>query len=156
MWVSSWCFYCRVRTSFSRKSFSIMRNLWSSDIFSFPRIAVCCFIWLTPPGPVRVASLSALIFASSWLTYANSLSKYSMEAFFCWFYFRTYYSFSRVWETIITAVRIFQESLESSSLRSSIFSLRVWFSILSCSKSIKWSPSASCSFFLRTFSQLAS
>ena len=38
-----------------------------------------------------------------------------------------------------TVVVVFLRSLSSSSLRSSIFSLSVWFSIFSCSKSIRCS-----------------
>ena len=44
-----------------------------------------------------------------------------------------------------TVVAVFFLSLVRSSLRSSIFSFRLWFSILSCSKSMRWSPSASSS-----------
>ena len=43
-------------------------------------------------------------------------------------------------------VVILRRSLSSSSPRSSIFSVSAWFSILSCSKSMRWRPSASSSF----------
>mmetsp|Transcript_23971 Transcript_23971/g.45107 ORF Transcript_23971/g.45107 Transcript_23971/m.45107 type:complete len:277 (+) Transcript_23971:353-1183(+) len=57
-----------------------------------------------------------------------------------------------MWVRTWTVVVFFLRSLWSSSLRSSIFSLRVWFSIFSCSKSIRWRPSASCSLARKLFS----
>ena len=67
-----------------------------------------------------------------------------------------YCNFSRVCDKITTVEVILVLSLWSSSFLSSIFSFKVWFSIFNCSKSIKWRPSASCSFFLRIFSLFAS
>mmetsp|Transcript_22453 Transcript_22453/g.56750 ORF Transcript_22453/g.56750 Transcript_22453/m.56750 type:complete len:201 (-) Transcript_22453:613-1215(-) len=56
---------------------------------------------------------------------------------------------------ICTTVMVFLRNLCSSSLRSSIFSFSVWFSIFSCSKSITWRFSASSSFFRSISSSLA-
>mmetsp|Transcript_1322 Transcript_1322/g.3806 ORF Transcript_1322/g.3806 Transcript_1322/m.3806 type:complete len:209 (+) Transcript_1322:257-883(+) len=64
-------------------------------------------------------------------------------------------SFSLKWVSTCAEVLIFLRSLSSSSLRSSIFSLSVWFSILSCSKSMRCRPSASFSFCLRVCSSLS-
>mmetsp|Transcript_34821 Transcript_34821/g.88242 ORF Transcript_34821/g.88242 Transcript_34821/m.88242 type:complete len:215 (+) Transcript_34821:332-976(+) len=64
------------------------------------------------------------------------------------FSFSTNCSFSRTCVRICTVVVVFLRSLSSSSLRSSIFSFRLWFSILSCSKSMRCRPSASSSFCL--------
>mmetsp|Transcript_17132 Transcript_17132/g.44530 ORF Transcript_17132/g.44530 Transcript_17132/m.44530 type:complete len:405 (-) Transcript_17132:1654-2868(-) len=63
-------------------------------------------------------------------------------------------SFSLMWVSTCTFDVFFFLSLCSSSLRSSIFSFSVWFSILSCSKSIRWRPSASCSLARRESSSL--
>lgn len=60
-------------------------------------------------------------------------------------------SFSLVCVRIYTVFVFFFFSLCKSSFLSSIFSFSVWFSILSCSKSIKCKPSASSSFFLSIF-----
>mmetsp|Transcript_26757 Transcript_26757/g.72291 ORF Transcript_26757/g.72291 Transcript_26757/m.72291 type:complete len:233 (+) Transcript_26757:455-1153(+) len=62
------------------------------------------------------------------------------------FSFSTHCSFSRTCVRICTVVVVFLRSLSSSSLRSSIFSFKLWFSILSCSKSMRCRPSASSSF----------
>ena len=69
--------------------------------------------------------------------------------------FSTKTNFYRVWVKICTIVVVFFLSLWRSSFLSSIFSFRVWFSILSCSKSIKWRPSANSSFFFKIFWFLA-
>ena len=53
-------------------------------------------------------------------------------------------------------VVILRRSFSSSSLRSSIFSVRLWFSIFSCSKSMRCKPSASCSFSLTDCSSRSS
>mmetsp|Transcript_23724 Transcript_23724/g.52067 ORF Transcript_23724/g.52067 Transcript_23724/m.52067 type:complete len:261 (+) Transcript_23724:237-1019(+) len=68
------------------------------------------------------------------------------------FSFSTNCSFSRTCVKICTVVIVFLRSFSSSSLRSSIFSFKLWFSILSCSKSMRCSPSASSSFCLRVAS----
>mmetsp|Transcript_18327 Transcript_18327/g.45591 ORF Transcript_18327/g.45591 Transcript_18327/m.45591 type:complete len:204 (+) Transcript_18327:1077-1688(+) len=69
------------------------------------------------------------------------------------FSFCTNCSFSLRCVRTCTVVVVFLRSLSSSSLRSSIFSFRLWFSILSCSKSMRCSPSLSSSFCFRVCSR---
>mmetsp|Transcript_25430 Transcript_25430/g.38241 ORF Transcript_25430/g.38241 Transcript_25430/m.38241 type:complete len:253 (+) Transcript_25430:283-1041(+) len=60
----------------------------------------------------------------------------------------TNFSFSFMCVSTSTVFWFFRRSLCNSSFLSSIFSVCDWFSMRSCSKSIKCKPSASCSFAL--------
>mmetsp|Transcript_17734 Transcript_17734/g.29809 ORF Transcript_17734/g.29809 Transcript_17734/m.29809 type:complete len:223 (-) Transcript_17734:438-1106(-) len=75
----------------------------------------------------------------------NSESSPSSSSRSTSFSFCTNCNFSFRCVSTCTVVVVFLRSLRSSSLRSSIFSFSDWFSILSCSKSMRCSPSASSS-----------
>ena len=113
---------------------------------------VCCFsFWYRLASSSRFFLRPESLVLISVRSPVRLLSSYSFFSF----YFFMYWNFSLVWVKITTVVVIFLRSLCSSSFLSSIFSLSVWFSILSCSKSIKCNPSASCSFFFKIFSRFA-
>ena len=132
---SSFCSASRFSKSLLRLGLATIPVCWLSLTFSN-----CFFLSLV----VSSASYSLAFFSSS----SRSLSFVPCLSF-C---FRINWYFSRLCDRMITFATILARSLESSSLRSSIFSLSVWFSIFNYSKSIKCRPSASCSFLRSTFS----
>jgi hypothetical protein len=112
----------------------------------------CCFSWILL---ILQASFSFFRPLSLILLSLNSFSLSSPTFCRSSFFFWTKPNFSLVWVNICTVVVFFFFNLWRSSFLSSIFSFSVWFSILSCSKSIKCNPSANSSFFFRIFLFLA-
>mmetsp|Transcript_13469 Transcript_13469/g.32939 ORF Transcript_13469/g.32939 Transcript_13469/m.32939 type:complete len:212 (+) Transcript_13469:310-945(+) len=104
----------------------------------------------------RSESLSCLAFVRASRCVESSASSSASSTLRSWFSACTNCSFSLRCVRTCTVVVVFLRSLSSSSLRSSIFSLSVWFSILSCSKSIKCSSLDSSSLRRRFPSSLRS
>mmetsp|Transcript_9632 Transcript_9632/g.15473 ORF Transcript_9632/g.15473 Transcript_9632/m.15473 type:complete len:204 (+) Transcript_9632:1178-1789(+) len=104
------------------------------------------------PFSVRSLSRSNFSFCRCSRLEVRPYSSDSMPAPKISFSFCTNCSFSLRCVSTCTVVVVFLRSLRSSSLRSSIFSFRLWFSIFSCSKSIKCRPSDNSSLALRVCS----
>mmetsp|Transcript_22444 Transcript_22444/g.54624 ORF Transcript_22444/g.54624 Transcript_22444/m.54624 type:complete len:209 (+) Transcript_22444:221-847(+) len=94
----------------------------------------------------RSESRSCLAFVRASRCVDSSASSSASSTLSSWFSAWTNWSFSLRWVRTWTVVVVFFRSLSSSSFLSSIFSLSVWFSILSCSKSIRCSSLLSSSF----------
>mmetsp|Transcript_49452 Transcript_49452/g.100431 ORF Transcript_49452/g.100431 Transcript_49452/m.100431 type:complete len:219 (-) Transcript_49452:118-774(-) len=141
------------RSSYSACSCSSM--LAMASFFSFCAAMSSSSVWLvmyTLASLIlrpwrRAASRWPLIFPTASRFSDSSASRSASVALRPALSFSMNCSFSRTCVRICTVVVVFLRSFSSSSLRSSIFSFRLWFSILSCSKSIKCRPSASSSFW---------
>mmetsp|Transcript_50328 Transcript_50328/g.145979 ORF Transcript_50328/g.145979 Transcript_50328/m.145979 type:complete len:215 (+) Transcript_50328:202-846(+) len=116
-------------------------------------IPVCC---LSLPYSERCSSRSCLALETRSRCEARSWSSCASSPLSTWYSCCTNCTFSRMCVMIRTMSTVFFFSLCSSSFLSSIFSLSVWFSIFSCSKSMTWRFSASSSFFRRACSSFAS
>ena len=150
--VSLECWTWRILIFSSRLLISMALFSKSTDNSLLLTIPVCCLSFKLIFIIVSLWTLSLDCSSFSDVRLAvRSWSLIALTLFYSWIYC----NFSRVWDKITTVEVILVLSLWSSSFLSSIFSFKVWFSIFNCSKSIKWRPSASCSFFLRIFSLLA-
>mmetsp|Transcript_4319 Transcript_4319/g.14198 ORF Transcript_4319/g.14198 Transcript_4319/m.14198 type:complete len:257 (-) Transcript_4319:292-1062(-) len=112
----------------------------------------CLRSWLS----ARSTSRSCLSCVSASRLPASSTSRSASSCLSTWLSACTNWSFSLRWVSTCTVAVVFLRSLSSSSFLSSIFSFSVWFSIFSCSKSIRCSPSAKFSFCLSVSSSLRS
>mmetsp|Transcript_24113 Transcript_24113/g.76140 ORF Transcript_24113/g.76140 Transcript_24113/m.76140 type:complete len:463 (+) Transcript_24113:288-1676(+) len=114
---------------------------------------VCC---LSFPYSERCSSRSCFAFETRSRCDARSWSSWASSPLSTWYSCCTNCTFSLMWVMICTVTTVFFFSRCNSSLRSSIFSFSVWFSIFSCSKSMTCRFSANSSFLRRTCSSFVS